>query len=215
MLFSNLVTDLSANSARVSACNDSICFGQNWNVLGFQERWVQGKTRKWKSSTAPTDWAGNYSSASHHRERWQLAQHTNPGTTADHSWRGAAQLENAKAPTCSMKTSSFKTQVALPKTVIALPPSACQKGPWSPPHTCLPSESTVIRKNVPDVRPRLTLYSSLLIQRKRQPSKQMLRISQAVMEPPRSNGTLQYSLCSPAYCFTRDKNKITSLWHRV
>lgn len=36
MLFSNLVTDLSANSARVSACNNSIYFNQNWEVLGFQ-----------------------------------------------------------------------------------------------------------------------------------------------------------------------------------
>lgn len=209
MLFSNLVTDLSANSARVSACNDSMCFSQNWDVLGFQEWWIQGKTRTWKSSAAPINWARN------HSERWQLAQHGNPETTSGYSWSGAAQLQHEKALTCSMKTSSFKIQVALPKAVITLPPSACQKGPWSPPHICLPSESTVIRKNVPDVRPQLTLYSSPLIQRQRQPSKQMLGISQAVMEPPRSNGTLQYSLCSPAYCFTWDKNKITSIWHWV
>lgn len=43
MLFSNLVTDLSANSARVSACKDSIYFNQYWEVLDFQELQIQGQ----------------------------------------------------------------------------------------------------------------------------------------------------------------------------
>lgn len=99
--------------------------------------------------------------------------------------------------------------MALSKTPLTLPPSACQKGPWSLLHICLPSVSTVIRKNIPDVRPQLTLYSRLPIQRQCQPSQQMLRLSPEVTEPLISNGIRQCILCFLAYCFTWAKNKIT------
>ena len=114
---------------------------------------------------------------------------------------------NIKMKNGSTETNSI--QLALFKTPLILPPSACQKGPWSLPRICLLSASTVIRKNVPDVKPQLTLYLCLLIQTKCQPSQQMLSISREVMEPLGSNGTPQCGLCFPAYCFTRDKNKIT------
>lgn len=85
MLFSNLVTDLSANSARVSACNDSICFGQNWDVLGFPGAMNTGKNKKMEIQRSTHKLRQHHSSASHHGERWQLAQHKNPETTSDYS----------------------------------------------------------------------------------------------------------------------------------
>lgn len=209
MLFSNFVTDLSANSARVSACNDSICFGQHQDVSDFhrenEKLGIKMGLKLLVSQSVSQSLQGG------------VAAHTagNSGTTSEYSRGGASQLWNDKALSCSIKTNAFTIQVPLPKTFTTLPPSACQRGPWSLPHTCLPSESTVIRKNVPDVRPQLTLYSCLPIQRKCQPSKQMLGISQEVTEPLRSNGIRQCSLCFPAYCFTWDENKITSTWHLV
>lgn len=53
MLFSNLVTDLSANSARVSACNDSIYFSQNCEVLHLEELQIQGKLENQNQAQRP------------------------------------------------------------------------------------------------------------------------------------------------------------------
>lgn len=63
MLFSNFVTDLSANSARVSACNDSICFGQHWDVLDFHR-----ENERMEIKT------GSELLVSLYREGWRLAQ---------------------------------------------------------------------------------------------------------------------------------------------
>lgn len=51
-----------------------------------------GKNEKMEIQRSTRKLGQKPSSASHHSERWQLAQHGNPETTSGYSWRGAAQL---------------------------------------------------------------------------------------------------------------------------
>lgn len=76
MLFSNLVTDLSANSARVSACNDLIYFNQNWEVLNFQQLRIQRMEIKHS-----THKMGQKLLVGQYNESWQLTQHMHSEST--------------------------------------------------------------------------------------------------------------------------------------
>lgn len=110
-----------------------------------------------------------------YNESWQLTQHMHSESTFE-SPDVNSNFKMKKLWPASQKQTHLEFSWLHP-TPIILPPSACQKGPWSLPRICLPFESTVIRKNIPDVRLQLTLYPCLLIQRKCQPSQQMLRLS--------------------------------------
>lgn len=136
------------------------------------------ETRKMKVKPGTHKVAWNHTPVNHHGERWLASK-----PTLEYFWIIVTLKWKI---TSSTETNSI--QLALFKSPLILPPSACQKGPLiSSSYLSSSSASTVIRKNVPDVRPQLTLYSCLLIQRKCQPSQQMLSISSEVMEPLGSN----------------------------